>query len=104
MPNYTPEEGYPDLSNLSFEEMYHLRKLYEGNQDMQNYLGPYEHQAFTRGVVSEQPYGALPMMAMIPGYELKKTITGEGRSDPSLRSMAMGYKGVFQGLLDYLAR
>lgn len=97
-------DDLPDLSHLSFDELLHLRSLYEGNKEMQNYLAPYEHYAYAKQLVSEHPYGALPMMAMVPGYEAKKMITGEGRSDPSLRSVAMGYKGIFNGLIDAMKR
>ena len=101
MPNELP---YPDLSDLSFEELLAIREKYNGNKEMQNYLAPYEHQAFARKYVSENPIGALPMLAMIPGYEAKKVITGEGRSDPSLKSIGYGYKGLMLGLLDILSR
>ena len=96
------EQDYPDLSHLSFDELIHLRDLYEGNQEMQNYLAPYEHEAYARTLVREHPYGALPMLAMVPGYQVKKMVTGEGRSEPSLAELSGGYKGIIKGLLDKL--
>lgn len=96
------EDFYPDLSHLSFDELNHLRTLYGGNQEMQDYLAPYEHGAYAREDVSNRPYMALPYLAMIPAYQALKLYTGEGRSRPSLSTMAGGYRGVLQGLIDKL--
>lgn len=98
------DQEYPDLSNLSFDELRAIRERYNGNQEMQNYLAPYEHEAYAREDVSGRPYMALPYLAMVPGYQIRKLITGEGRSQPSLAELSGGYRGVIRGLLDVLLR
>lgn len=93
--NYTDEE----LDNMSWEELLDLRKKVEGNQQDQNRAANYEHQAYAREEVQANPLMALPMAAMIPGYQVWKGIKGTSRSEGGLDQMKHGYKGVLQGLL-----
>ena len=97
-------EDLPDLSNLSWEELLELRRRYNDNQEMQNYLAPYEHAAYAREEVRDRPYMALPYLAMIPGYQVYKATLGGGRSNNPLQAMAGGYRGVLQGLLQSLEK
>lgn len=92
------------LQNLSWEELLELRRKYNGNQDMQNLLAPYEHAAYAREDVRDRPYMALPYLAMIPGYQAYKAIKGGGRSNNPLEAMKGGYEGVFQGLLQSIQK
>lgn len=94
---------YPELGNLSWEELLELRRRYTGNQEAQNLLAPYEHMAYAREDVRDRPYMALPYMAMIPGYQAYKALFTGGRSNNPLEAMAGGYKGVAQGLLQRLS-
>ena len=86
-----------DLEGLSFSELMHLREQAKTQAD-QNRYGNAEHQAYTRGVVEENPLAAIPLAAMIPAYDIKKRFTGEGRSEPGLAQMGAGYAGIMQGL------
>lgn len=97
------QSDYSGLQDLTWEELLALRRKYNGNQDAQNLLAPYEHMAYAREDVRDRPYMALPYMAMIPGYQAYKALFIGGRSNNPLQAMAGGYKGVAQGLLQRLA-
>lgn len=79
-----------------------MREMYEGNQEMQNLISQYEHQAFTRESTAENPLMAVPYAVAIPGYNVYKQMTGAGRSEPSMGQVVQGYKGIYQGLMQRL--
>jgi hypothetical protein len=97
--SYTDE----DLENLSWEELLALREKAVGQQ-AQNKAANYEHQAYARDVVQENPLMAVPMAAMIPAYQVYKGIRGGARSQGGFEQMAHGYSGVLQGLLARMQR
>lgn len=92
--NYTDDE----LDNMSWEELLQLRRQVQG-QEMQNRAANYEHQAYARETVQDNPLMAIPMAAMIPAYQAYKGVMGGARSEGGLSQMGAGYKGVVQGLL-----
>jgi hypothetical protein len=98
-----PLSDYPELGNLTWEELLELRRKYNDNPQVQNLLAPYEHMAYAREDVRDRPYMALPYMAMIPGYQAYKAMFTGGRSSNPLEAMSGGYKGVMQGLLQRLS-
>jgi hypothetical protein len=66
---------------------------------MQALLSPYEHRAFAREEVSQNPLSAIPLAGAIPAYQLQKLLTGAGaRTPPSLDQMKQGYLGIWEGL------
>ena len=99
-----PEDNENLLGTMSWEDLINLRKKYEGNQEMQNYLAPYEHQAFSRELTQEKPYMAASLGAAVPAYYLYKLATGKGRSEASLDTVQGGYKGILQGLQEAVRR
>jgi hypothetical protein len=90
----TPES----LETLDHSALMAMREMYTGNQEMQNLISQYEHQAFTRESTAENPMMAVPYAVAIPGYNIYKQMTGAGRSEPSMGQVVGGYKGIYQGL------
>ena len=91
------------LENLSWEELLELRRNAQ-TQAEQNKLANAEHQAYARDTVKENPLMALPMAAMVPGYQVFKGIAGGARSEGGLAQMGAGYKGILQGLLEKMTQ
>ena len=89
------------LANLSHSELVRLR---EQNPELQDLLAPYEHRAFAREYVTENPLRALGMVGAIPGYQLYK-MTGQSgaRSKPSMNQMLQGFQGTGEGLMNALS-
>ncbi len=69
----------------------------QATPEQQNVISPYEHRAFAREAVAENPMMALPIAAAIPAYQLYKSIFG-ARSSPSLAQVGQGYLGIGEGL------
>jgi hypothetical protein len=96
----------PDFSGMSFEELRRLRASLPDPM-AQRFLAPYEHRAFAREYMRENPFKGLGLLAGIPGYQLAKGMglmgSRTGFSDP-LRQMGQGYLGVGEGLGALLKR
>lgn len=72
-----------------------------GNQGYQQAVAPYEHRAYAREDVRENPMRALLYAAMIPGYQAAKAVGAigeEGTTSPSMEQMKQGFVGVYEGL------
>lgn len=87
------------LEDLSHAELLRLRASTD-DPEMQQFLAPYEHQAFAREYAQENPIRAIGLLASIPGYQAAKAAgligsqTGTGGFGAQ---MAAGYKGLAQG-------
>jgi hypothetical protein len=90
----------PGFEGMSFEELRRLRASLPDPM-AQRFLAPYEHRAFAREYMRENPFKGLGLLAGIPGYQLAKGMglmgSRTGFSDP-LRQMGQGYLGVGEGL------
>lgn len=86
------------LKQLPHSELYQLREKYKGNQEAQDLISAYEHAAFAREAVQENPAMALPIAVAIPAYNAYKHFTGKGRSNPSWNQVALSYEGLLEGL------
>lgn len=89
------------LSSMPWFDVYNLRIKHKGNPEMQAKIAPFEHQAYAREQVSENPFSA-PVWAMMPaGYQIYKALGGGGQDDmttkPSLDQALAGMRGVRQG-------
>jgi hypothetical protein len=84
------------LSQMDHATLYQMRA--RAPQEMQGLLSPYEHQAFAREAVQENPLMALPIAAGTLAWPLYKTLVSPGRSAPSLDQVGQGLLGVGQGL------
>lgn len=76
-----------------------------GNQRLQDLLSGYEHRAFAREAIKENPWLALPIATATPLYQLAKAAgLMQGRSAPSMGQMGSGLLGVGEGILGALKR
>lgn len=92
--NQTDEQ----LANMNQSDLLDLRTQVTSQED-QNKVAGYEHRAFAREQVAENPLNAAGMAVAIPAYYVaKKTGITSGRSEASVDQMAQGYKGIAEGL------
>lgn len=91
------------LARMRFGQLDELRSLYP-DQETQNLLAPYEHRAYAREIVAENPLMALGLLGAIPGYQIKKLVKKGllnqpySRSEPSMEQVKQGYMGLWEGL------
>jgi hypothetical protein len=85
------------LKQMTHSDLYMLRSKFNGNQQMQNRISPFEHGAFAREATQENPLMALPIAAGTLAYQPYKALMGS-RSQPSLQQVLQGLQGVGQGL------
>jgi hypothetical protein len=94
--NLTPEQ-------LAAMDHYSLLIARKGaSPQQQNLLAPYEHRAYAREAVADNPLHAPFLAGAIPAYQLKKLLTGEGRSQPSMEHVYQGLAGVGEGVYNKL--
>lgn len=94
------------LGAMSHGDLMLWRKMAEksGNKALNIRLAPFEHQAFAREYVKENPVtGTIGVGAAIPLYQLAKLAgiaptTGGTATPVSLAQMSQGFKGIGQGL------
>lgn len=71
-------------------------------QARQNELAGKDRRYFAELATSKNPLAAIPLLAAIPGdYVAKKLGLLDGRSEPTLDSLAEGYRGMGQGLANW---
>jgi hypothetical protein len=89
-----------EMEKMSFEDLWLLRNRIPRDSPDQKRVAPYEHRAFTRQTVQDQPLTApLGHMITIPGYQLYKALgMGNSRTGPSLEQAKQAYKGVWDGM------
>jgi hypothetical protein len=95
--------NHPDpFSMMSFHELREMRALMP---QAQKFLAPYEHRAYAREYVMQNPALGLGLIGAIPGYQLAKGLGLMGsRTGLDLNQMGQGYMGMGEGLLGYLRR
>lgn len=91
------------LENMSHSDLYAARM--GAPAQSQATLAPYEHQAFAREWVGENPLNALSAAAAIPLYTAYKASgLSNARSPASFAEITQGYKGIGQGLSNWFTR
>ncbi len=86
------------LSNLDQVELLRRRKLVN-DQASQDLLAGYEHRAYARQAVQDNPAMALSLLIATPAYQVAKVLgTQNSRSAPSLQQMRQGLLGIGEGL------
>ena len=85
-----------DMAEMSFDHLRMLRDL--APPAVQATLAPYEHRAFAREYVGDNPLRALQMLGAVPGYQAYKGLFGGSRSAPSWDQVGQGYLGTWEGL------
>jgi hypothetical protein len=100
-PDLTDEQ----LAGMDFGNLNMLRKMFPDHKEWQIRLAPFEHQAFARDYVSKNPVsGTLGLGVAIPAYQGAKALGFDRNSatPPSMNQALSGYKGIGQGILNYL--
>lgn len=94
-----------ELGQLDHATLYRMRARARA-QELQDLLAGYEHRAFGREAVADNPLLALPIAAAIPAYQIAKMIPGlmQSRSAPSLSQAGHGLLGVGEGLFNYFSK
>jgi hypothetical protein len=97
---YKPMTGYDAAANWGAT----YAKRDNSTDDLRNITGAADHRAYTRQEVAQG--GILPALLLggaIPAYNAAKKVgILEGGQDPSIMSMREAYKGVGEGLFDYV--
>lgn len=96
------KETEEKLGSMAHSNVFLLRSLIDSNNTKaQNLVGPFEHQAFAREYVKDNPVvGSIGLAIATPLYSLYKAIKpSAGRSQAGLQEVSAGYKGIGQGLM-----
>lgn len=99
----TPKELATVLDEMSNDALSALPHalLYQAREylpkEKQDRIAKYEHRAFAREAVTENPLMAIPLAAGVPAYQLYKAIVG-ARSKGSLSQATEGLVGIGEGL------
>jgi hypothetical protein len=76
--------GQGKAQALSHDELFRLRAMFDGDDEMQAMLGPMEHAAFAREFTEENPWiGAPAMLTAIPAYSAAKALGLHGGRSPA---------------------
>lgn len=90
------------LAGLDHATLYRMRAAAK-EKELQNLLAGFEHRAFAREAVADNPLLSVPIGVAAPLYQLSKfapRFTGnKSRSDPSMEQLGQAYSGVGEGLL-----
>lgn len=95
------------LASMPHALLYQARNYAQG-KDSQNRLSRFEHRAFAREAIPEDPLLALSLPFAIPGYQAYKAIKGvagdqKARSEGSMDQMLQGFVGVGEGIKQLFA-
>jgi hypothetical protein len=89
-----------DMNNLSWDELSQIRGAL--SPQYQSLVAPYEHQAYAREMVQENPFNAAWLTPFVPGYALAKYFNllpvDEKTTKPSWEQISHGWNGISQGL------
>lgn len=86
------------LENLDQVELLRRRKLVN-DPASQSLLAGFEHRAYARQAVQDNPLMALSLLVATPAYQVAKVLgTQNSRSAPSLHQMGQGLLGIGEGL------
>lgn len=88
-----------EMETMSHEQLYRAR-INAKTPEEQKHIAPYEHRAFAREFVEQNPVtGAVGLAVAIPGYQAAKATGATGsRTGVDTKQMVEGYKGVAEGL------
>jgi hypothetical protein len=100
----SPQELAYAIQGMSDEQLAQLPHwmLYSARayipKEAQDRIAPYEHRAFARESVGENPLMALPTAIGTLAYQPYKMLMGQSRSAPSIGQMGQGLMGVYEGM------
>jgi len=95
-----------DLSSMPWSDLYQLR-MKTTDPLQQAMIAPYEHRAYAREQVQDNPLMAPVFAAAVPAYQAFKAITGPEdatSTPPSWAQVKQGYQGIGEGLYQALAQ
>ena len=97
----SPEE----MAKAPWDTLIQARQALPPDDPQQVQIAPYEHRAFARERVAENPLQALTFAAAIPGYQLVKMVKsfGTGQTPPSMDQFTHGMTGIAEGVQQWLA-
>ena len=76
-----------------------LERRRNAKPEDQEKLAPYEHRAYARETVAENPLMAPAFLMLTPGYQAYKALMGGGaRTKPSLEQLKQGLLGTYEGV------
>jgi hypothetical protein len=92
--------GAVDYGKMSHSDLVNLRNSLPKDDPRQAEIAPYEHQAFAREWVKEDPVTATAsLLGAIPAYSAAKAVgVVKSRTPASFDEIASAYKGIGQGL------
>jgi hypothetical protein len=90
------------LSRMGWDQLLQLRR--QAEEAEQPMLAPFEHRAYAREDVAENPWMAPAYLAMVPGYQVLKMLRGGARTPASWDQVRQGYTGVLEGLQQAVRR
>lgn len=107
-----------DLEKMDFPTLLGLRQSNADNDQVQQVLAPYEHKAFVKQFVKDNPFiGAPSMLFATPGYFVAKKLgftnflrdigywekSDVKETPPSVKQMAGAYAGLVEGVGDNIS-
>ena len=93
-----------ELRSLDHATLYRMRAAAR-DRALQDLLAGYEHRAFAREAVAENPLLAPSIAAATPLYQIAKAAgLTNSRSAPSMSQMGHGLLGVGEGLLGWIKK
>jgi hypothetical protein len=93
-----------DLSGMDHATLYRLRELAKSQQE-QDQLAGYEHRAFAREAVGDNPLMSIPIGLAAPLYQISKFMPGnKSRSNPGLWQLGQAYTSIGEGLMSLLGK
>lgn len=89
---------------MTHADLMALRNSLAPTDPRQQQIAPYEHAAYAREWTQQNPLTAIPSLTVaIPAYALAKQFGLIGaRTRPSFEQVAMGYRGMGQGIAKLL--
>lgn len=93
-----------ELRDLPHAELLRLRNALPPNDPRHAQLAPLEHAAFAREWTRDNPFLAVPALAVsIPGYSIAKAVgLSSARTPGNISEVLEGFRGVGRGLRDYV--
>lgn len=93
-----------DYRNMPHAELLRLRNSLPPDDPLQAQLAPLEHAAFAREWTRDNPFIAVPALAVsIPGYTAAKSLgLTSARTPGNISEVLEGFRGVGRGLRDYV--
>lgn len=94
-----------EFAKLPHSTLYRMRGALPSNDPQQRSIAPFEHRAFAREYVQENPVtGALGLSLAIPGYAAAKALgLTKSRTPFSFDQISQGYTGIAEGLRNFIS-